>query len=507
MKIGNINYWLSYSHREWDSWDLSDDFEPREGTVRVRQANGSQTFTDTLIQDEGERVNSDYKTDNFWAKVGIEPSDDTEIFLNFHYIQTEKGDPPNIDFVQVRYDYNFAQFDRISAYDDWGIDLSAEHAFTDAFSLQTKLYYHDHSDEFESYTDETYSEAWALSTYNDSILGGMLLGDYKLVDWDTLRFSLHYKEDFHEQRNLEELPYAESKAYTGSVGLENEIALFDNKLSVVAGISYDWYDVSDAEDDPDDDGNIIDADTPGTMDEFNPMVGATYQIADNVQLFASVAKKTRFPTLDQIYDGDTPNLDLEAETAINYTAGITWAFEEVLKLQVAPFFHDVSDYITNDAPDNPEGQSKNYGEVQMKGWELNMEITPVEDLLFKIGYMTNDASNKSSDRVSDEVTGVPEYTVNFSVQYTVPTIGTQLNWTMLFMGESYRQLPSIEYPDDEVIKNDSYKLCNARITQPFLDDRLKVFLAVENLFDEDYEPEESYPAAGMRTWLGVKFDL
>ncbi|BBO83710.1 TonB-dependent receptor [Desulfosarcina ovata subsp. sediminis] len=507
MKKGNINYWLSYSHKEWDSWDLSDDFDSREGTIMVRQADGSRTRTPAVIQDEGERVNSDYETDNFWAKIGVEPSEDTEIYVNFHYIKTEKGDPPDIDFVQVRYDYNYAHFDRISAYDDWGVDLSAEHAFTDAFSLQAKLYYHDHSDEYESYTDETYTQAWALSTYNDSILGGILLGDYQITDWDTLRFSLHYKEDFHEQRDLEEIPYAESEAATGSVGFENEMTLFDDKLSIIAGISYDWYEVTKAEDNPNDDNNIIKADTPDTMDEFNPMIGATYQIVDSIQLFASVAKKTRFPTLDQIYDGDTPNLGLEAETAINYTAGLFWTFEDKLKLQVAPFFHDISDYITDDAPDNPESQSKNYAEVQMRGWEVNMEITPYKDLLFKLGYMTNDASNKSHERASDEVVGVPEYTATISVQYTLPTIGTQLNLTMLYMGESYRELPSLEEPDTEVIKNETYQLCNAKITQPFMSDRLKVFLAVENLFDEDYEAEEGFPAPGMRTWIGVKFDL
>ena len=47
---------------------------------------------------------------------------------------------------------------------------------------------------------------------------------------------------------------------------------------------------------------------------FNPNDrGATYQLVDSVQaLFASVAKKTRFPTLSQIYSGDEPNLDLES---------------------------------------------------------------------------------------------------------------------------------------------------------------------------------------------------
>ena len=87
MKVGNFNYWLSYAHREWDSWDLSDDFEPRVGEIR-RRPGGTE---ETIIEDGDERLNSDYKTDNFWAKVGVEPSQNTEVYLNFHYITTEKG--------------------------------------------------------------------------------------------------------------------------------------------------------------------------------------------------------------------------------------------------------------------------------------------------------------------------------------------------------------------------------------------------------------------------------
>jgi len=510
MKVGNLNYWLSYSRREWDSWDLSDDFEPREGLIR-RRPGGDEN---TIIQDEGERVNSDYETDNFWAKVGLEPSDDTEVFVNFHYIQTEKGDPPSIDRVNVFSD--FTQFDRISAYDDWGIDLSAEHAFTDRFSLQAKLYYHDHSDEYESFSDETYTESVALSTYKDSIVGGILLADYHVAEWNTLRASFHYREDNHEQRDLESLPYAESSADTGSIGLENESTVLDGKLSVVAGISYDWYDVTGAESDPENDGNIVKSDTPGTTDEINPMIGATYQMNDDIQLFGSVARKTRFPTLSQIYSGedpdtgeDLPNLDLDPETAVNYTVGVSWAFRDLLNIRVAPFFHDISDYITRDVPpeENPYSQYKNYEDVEMLGVEINAVIRPYTDLALKLGYLYNDASNASPGRVTDDVIGVPEYTFDFGIEYTVPTLGTILNVTLLYIGETYDQLPTPEEPDLEVITNDSYNFCSAKITQPFLDDHLKVFLAVENLFDEDFEPESGYPAAGMRTWLGVKFDL
>ncbi len=508
MRVGNFNYWLSYSHREWDSWDLSDDFEPREGMIRRGR---DRSFV--VIEDGGDRNNSDYKTDNFWAKLGVEPFEGTEMYVNFHYITTDKGAPPDLDRVNVFDD--FSQFARITAYDDWGFDLSAEHAFTDRFIMQVKLYYHNHEDDYTSYSDQTYTNAFAVSTYKDDIVGGMLLGDYNLADWDTLRFSFHYKQDSHEQRDLEALPFAESIASTGSVGLENELTWFNDKLSVVAGVSYDWYDITDAESDPGTDGNIVDLETPDTMDEINPMVGATYQVDDAIKLFASVARKTRFPTLSQIYSGededgrDLPNLNLEAETAINYTIGVSWAFQDLIRVEVAPFFHDISDYITRDVPPsiNPFSQYKNYEDVEMLGVEVNTEIRPLQDLLLKIGYVYNDASNESSARVTDKIINVPEYTLNFGVQYTVPRIGTRLNWNMLYMGESYRELPTPEDPTTDVLKNDCYKLCNIRVSQPFMSDKLEAFLSVDNLFDEDYEPNTGNPAPGMRMWLGVSFKL
>ncbi|QCQ22250.1 TonB-dependent receptor [Desulfoglaeba alkanexedens ALDC] len=502
-KVGNLNYWLSYSHREWDSWDLPDDFEPREGRVTA----GRKVLDTRIIEDGGERENSDYQTDNFWGKVGFEPSDKSEIYVNFHYISSEKGDAPNLDRVNVFSD--FTQFDRITAYDDWGVDLSAMHAFSEKFDLQAKLYYHDHEDDYTSYSDQTYSEVVAVSTYKDDILGGMLLGEYRPVDWDALRFSLHYKRDAHEQRDLESLPFAESISYTGSAGFENEMRLLDNKLSVVIGVSYDRYDVSKAEEDIENDGNIVDSGTPDTSDEFNPMVGVTYQACDSTKLFASVAKKTRFPTLNQIYAGDVPNLDLEAETAVNYTAGVAWRYNDLLNVEVAPFFHEISDFIARDVPPelNPYAQYINYGEIELKGVEVNAVVTPMKDLSFKLGYSYNDAENKSPGRVTGEVLGVPEYTFNLGVQYIVPTLGTKLNLTLLYMGESYRQLPTPEEPDLDVVENESYNLCNIKVTQPFVSDHMEAFLAVDNLFDEDYEPVSGYPAPGMSMWLGLTYRM
>lgn len=511
MKVGMYNYWLSYAHREWDSWDLSDDFEPREGQIRTFPPVGKPVTRRVVIEDGDERLNSDYQTDNFWAKIGVEPSESTEVYMNLHFISTEKGDSPNLDRVNVFSD--FSQFARITAYDDRGIDFSAEHAFSDAFKLQGKLYYHDHEDEYTSYDDETYSNPFALSTYKDSIMGGMVLGDFKVADSDTLRFSVHYKRDTHEQRDLATLPYAESIASTGSIGLENEFFGLGDHLSILLGASYDWYDITDAEADPFNDGNIVDSGTPDTTGEFNPMIGATYHLNESVKVFASVARKTRFPTLSQIYSGEdpdtgaaSPNLNLDAEKSTNYTLGISGG-NDAFKIEVAPFFHDITDYITRDLPptENPFEQYKNYDNVQMYGVEINTEIVPYEDLRLKLAYAYNHARNESSVRASDYVRNVPEYTFNVSAEYIVPAIGTRINLTMLYMGESYSELPTVADPDTETEINGCYRLGNAKITQTFMEDSLEAFISASNLFDEDYEPDFGQPSAGRKVWLGLTY--
>ncbi len=515
-KVGKFNYWLSYAHRQWDSWDVSGDYDPVLGNI-VGKAGGT-SINNIYIEDGGERLNSDYETDNFWAKLGLEPSDDTKIYVNYHYIKTEKGSPPDIHSARVMPGRNFSQLARIPAYDDWGIDLSAEHSFTDRFNLQGKIYYHNHEDSYRSYNyDFAYAttsrllrltDDWnLLSSYKDYIFGGMLLGDYKIADCDTLRFSAHYKKDSHEQRALDTIPFYESIAYTGSFGFENELSAFNGRLSIVAGFSYDWYDVTDAQDDPNDDGNIIALETPGEMDDFNPMIGFTYQATDTVDLFGSIARKTRFPTLDQIYTGNSPNLDLKSENAVNYTAGVRWKHSDLLGMEVAPFFHDISDYITRDQPAavNPLGQYQNFDEIEMAGVEINTEITPSKNVLLKLGYMYDNASNKSANRVTDEVRNVPEYMFNFSTQVIVPNFKTKFNLTMLYVGPSYYQLPTPDSPNDPVIKNKSYDICNLKITQPFVSNHMEVFLAVNNMFDKDYEPGYGVPASGRSVWLGVTY--
>ena len=508
MKQGNLSYWLSYMHREWDGWKVSDDFEPRIGVVQMGAGRRAPRIN-TIIEDGDDRNNSDYKTDNFYVKLGLEPTEDSEYYLNMHYTATEKGDPPNIDSVRIFPDPPaFSQFDRIEKYDDWGADLSGRKKLTDQFGLMGKLFYHNHKDDLVSYSDETFDEAIASSRYQDFILGGMAIGDYSLADWNTMKFAVNYRKDNHEERDDEYLPFEGTSSLTGSLGLEDEFILLGSSLSLVAGVSYDWFDITDSEaNETDDDGNLVEQVSnpiPDKKTEINPMIGVTYNLNDKTRLFASAAKKSRFPNLGELY-GSSGNIDLDSETSINYTAGISMAASDKLMFEVSSFYHDISDRISRDFP-SPDELYYNIAKIEMRGLEINADINPLEDLSFKIGYTYNKAEDVSPGRATDKVTDVPEYKVNARLEYTLPSLGTRIAMTMAKYGDSYSVLPTAADPEEDTLENEGYTIFGAKISQPFLEN-WEAYLTASNLFDTDYEPETGYPAQGRNFWLGVSYNF
>jgi iron complex outermembrane receptor protein len=506
MKQGNLSYWISLMHREWEGWKLSDDFTPRAGVVQAGSGKKAKRDT-TVIEDGGLRDNSDFRADNFYVKLGLEPSEDAEYFLNLHYSATEKGDPPNIDLVKIFPDRPaFSTFDRVETYDNWGADLSGRKKLTHAFGLMGKLFYHNHIDNYVSYSDAAFDTAIATSRYQDYIAGGMAIGDCAFAGWNILRGAVNFRLDNHEQRDDDYLPFEKSASYTGSLGLEDELIVLDSKLSVVVGVGYDWFDVKKAEtNETDDDGNFVQqvaAATPETMTEINPMIGASFLLNDKTRLFASVAKKTRFPTLSELF-GSSGNIDLESERSINYTAGISMAVSTMLRFEVSPFYHDISDRISRDFP-FPDELYYNVAEIEMLGIEINADIDPVKSLSFNVGYTYIDAEDVSPGRATENVADVPEYKLDARLEYTAPTLGARIALTMAKYGDSYSQLPTATDPETEIVENTGYTVFGARFSQPFLA-KWEAYLTVSNLSDENYEPESGYPAQGRVFWLGVSY--
>lgn len=501
-KIGIFSYWLNYAYQTSNGWNVSDDFTPRTGTI-TKKPGGS---TSAILQGEGLRVNSDLRNNYFWAKFGIEPNQNSEYYINFHYLNREKGNPPSLDTVTIFPNKPaFSQFWRVPKYEDWGVDLNAKQKIIEPLTLRATLFYHNHIDDLASYLDQDYQNQIALSRYRDYTTGGSLIIDYQPIKWDILRLAASYKADSHEDRDDEYLPYAKKFSYTGSVGLENEYKPMEN-LALVVGASYDWFDVSEAyKNVTDGSGNFLrqDAFNTPSMNSFNPMGGVTYTFADATKVYASVAKKTRFPTLFQLYTSKGGNPDLTAETGINYTLGVKRPFSNYALAEAVLFYYDLSDMIVRSGPNNTD-PLLNISKVRIMGLELKGEVYPTDDVTVGADFTYNNAADKSDRKVTDDVTNVPKYKADAWIRYVVPYLNlkTRIELTGIYVGRLFSQLPTLSSPSSAVLETSDYFVFNAKVSQPFLK-YFEFYVACNNLYDKNYEPESGYPAPGRTFWTGV----
>lgn len=500
QKIEKFNYWLNYTHREQRTWNLSNDYKVREGTIQVGKSKSS-----TVIQPDGTRVNAQTTVDSLWARLGYQPSDATDLFVNLHMIQSERGMPPSVDYLRIYTGSDgFSDIARYGKYNDLGGDFSGRHTFNDWITLKGKLFYHQHEDDYESYDSLAFTTPFATSTYKDYTMGGAMWLELDPCDQFSSRFSLHYKGDSHKSKDAEYLPMAEDFSYTGSSAVELEWAPLAN-VSVVGGVSYDWFNVDKAqENNTDSNGDLInqeDLDTPGVMGEWNPMIGVTWQALEQTRIFGSIAHKTRFPQLSQLYSSKSGNRDLDAEKSNNYTVGVVQSFGAVCDIELNGFYYDISDWISRDGP-YTDSKYRNYGSIHIYGAEFGITSTPIERLKLSLYYTYTQAEDKSDGAVTDKVRMVPEHKVDISAGYMIPVIETNIQLTALFMGEMYDQLPTPTYPDDPEIKNSGYFLLNARISKKFCEN-FEAYVAANNLFDNDYETEVEYPGPGFNFWAGI----
>ncbi len=510
-QVGDINYWLSYIHRESDGWSLSHDFNPE-----IAQRKGKwMPDRDGVHEDGGRRENSDYETDKLWARFGIEPTENSEYFFSFHMLTSEMGHPLSTQeyklFPRKNDDPAFSTFARFEDYDDWGIDLSGRHRITDWLTVRGKLFYHDHEDQYESYDSPDFDRVIAKSTYKDSITGGSLFTDFTCADWHQGHFSLHYKQDIHEEKADEYLPYNDYESVTGSFGTEHSF-FGPGGLKVVAGVSYDWFDVKDAEDYNFDGGDNFlgqtDKETSSAKDELNPMIGVEYNL-DQTTFYASAAKKTRFPTLTQLYsEKKGGNPDLSAEETINYTLGVKQSLGTWMSLDVSGFYHDIDDWISNEYETDAMGNDiyKNVAEICMKGVEASLVLRPVSDVRLNLNYTYNDAENESSNRVTDKVIGVAEQKFGVGCRATIPVILVDIDLQGIYVDEMYEALPPFKKPSEKITETDDYFILNGRLERTFFD-RVDGYVEVDNIFDKDYEQEGGFPGRGRNIRVGLKAEF
>lgn len=468
----NQGLWYVQAGAAWidsDGFRLSSDFEP------------------TATEDGGARENAYHRDDKLSFKLGLTPNATDEYALSYYRQHGEKGQPPSTDPSAARY-WQWPYWDKESLY------FISRTALGATESVKLRLYHDSYDNAVESYTDDTYTRlktsgrgslgAAGKSVYDDRTLGGAIeLRSTRFARHD-LGLSVQLKQDEHQADDtLKQTEHFEDTQT--SVGLEDNIRLRED-LTLALGAT--WSELR-----PETVDKLTDpVPKPDAQSAANGQAGLFWDVAQVGRLYATVATKTRFPTLKDRYSlrlgTAIPNPDLEAEHSINYEIGYQGTPWGRLSLEAALFLSDVTDLIqqVNDVEDD-KYQMQNVGEARLAGLELSAKA-PIGAHWELGGNLTLlDRENRSDP--DTRLTGVPDHKLTAHVLFR-PIDRLEALLYLQYEGSRW---------DSQTVELDSYTTANFKLSYRPVE-ALLLEARLDNLADADYALADGYPAAG-RTWM------
>lgn len=519
-------------------WMLSEDFQP------------------TANQGSGWRDNSQKEDWRVSAKVGFTPNATDEYALSIIHQESSKGAPePVYTWPGSKLSYwSWPERDLTNIYENSTTRIG------EASYVNTKAFYMMYNDSLFGYdnaslTTQTLPSAFR-SYYNDSAYGASTEAGTDLTKWDTLKGSFFYRRDIHTE--YEDMysnkklgascgvpkdnkgdsydPYAMTAPCveptltdiqdTYSAALENTFHL-TKKIDLVAGASYDWRVLQQAEGWSSDYTNIYPTASNGvyqyptdTLEAFNWQSALIYRYTNDNKVYASVSDRTRFPTIFDLYSlrfgAQIPNPSLVPEKATNYEIG--WAGKLWnANLSTAVFYSDVTNFIENVYVNptipvlNSAGgwvtQSQNVGNGHFVGWEGSADV-PITSSLSAGGNVTlirRDIVNPNDPKF--ELTGVPDAKGIVYVKWRpfdrltiTPNVElASTRWTSYGVTSTSAAVPS----STVYYQLGAYTLANISAEYEFKPGAT-VTLTAHNLFDENYSLTDGYPEPGRTVTVGMK---
>lgn len=451
------------------------------------------SFKPTATEDGGERNNSYTSDSKFSIKVGLTPNETDEYSLTYINQHGEKGTPPytgSDKTYTVRY-WRWPYWNKQSLY------FNSKTAFgqENDYYVKTRLYYDVFENCLNSYDNATYSTQLKKSSFNsnyaDHTVGGTVeMGTYALEN-HAIRLAFHYKGDFHTEHN-EGDPRQHFHEDIYSVGLEDTFDVTD-KLYFIAGVSYDYVKTIKAED-VDANGNIISF-KKGDTSGINPQLGIFYRIGEGGLAHASVAMKSRMPSIKDKFSYKMgraiPNPDLDPERSVNYELGYRHQLNENSQVEVNLFYYDITDFIQSVTLSDGLWQNQNLADVDQYGFEVALSGQIIGDLSGGANYMHLEYENHTNDI---EITNTPKDKLFAFLKYEfVPGF-----WLMVDGEYNSRRYSST----DRARVAGEYFLFGSKL-QCALTDHVSFNVGVKNMFDQEYEIDEGYPEPGIQFYGGM----
>ena len=449
-------------------------------------------FSDSRNESGRNRNNAERKNKTGSFKVGWMPAPGHEYAVGINAVDAERDVPPHT-FARSGRDlkyWRFTNWEKLTAY------VVGNSQLKDGLELKTRIFHDGYKNTLDSYDNDSYSSQNGRrafhSTYDDYSWGGAISLCSEQLDSHKISLAFHYKEDIHKEQDDYGEAWERYETATYSFALEDDIRITDY-LDLVVGMSYDYQDPEYAN------GGMV----RSSNDTFNPQIGLRWALNDRILTHVSVGRKSRFPTLSDLYAsylGSTiPNPNLEKESTINYEAGIEYALADHTNLSLTLFYSDIEDLIVRRSL--PEGDMyDNIGKARFQGCEVGFSSSflPRQEITAHYTYL--DAENRSSGRVNDHLEELAKQKLYFS--------------DLVKITERIFFYAKVEWYDkrwEENVADQWYELNGfALVDAKFminLPREVDIEVGFRNLFDEEYEESAGFPRPGRTAFAQVRYSF
>lgn len=479
--VGPVRYVLGGSYDVSDGFPISRDFE------------GARNQQGTL------RENSDYERYNLTGRISVDLGNRGTASVGGGYYDFDGGVPYDMEALIPSTLWR-------KEWDRWYVNGAGEYAFTDDLGLKTQIFYDKFDNKITTYTDTSFeeiaSDGSAVSTYDNSLLGYFINPYWDLGKWSYLRSGIRYQKDTVSiQSNVGDL-WNDYASEIFSFSLEDEIRPLA-ELSLVAGAGYNLYrklKAAGAATGPGDD-----------IDSVDFQAGLFYTPWNFLKTHASIARKTSFPTMRQLYDLQYGDPDLSEQSAMLYEIGVEVSYEPRYPSgSLALFRSDVDNLIGKKELPGDTFVYENIDEAVLKGLELALSWVPIDPLTLACAYTYLDTEDKREDRELKELDFRPRHLFSVQLRYQ-SSFGLSVNSRYIYTSsqgyeeEGIAPLTAIrELPDRDVWDiHLGQKFPFRRFPERFVE----VFLDVRNLLDEYYEEDPGKAAPGRIVWGGIRAEF
>lgn len=459
------------------------------GSASRLNSNGypiSGSFDKNENQESDRRANSQRERNSFFFNGGYDISSDTQLGAVFSYSGGGYGKPPSVITSNKDPFGKTAKYEKLDDYSDLAVQLNLRHAFSFPLTVDTSIHANQRNELTKAFDGPSYSAVTSRSRSTSTAAGGRVRGSYDFDDYGVLTAAFS-----GENQSWEESGFEMKKKKQSAIDVDNDIqeysAALEYSITPIKPVTFvvggGYVAQTGAE--------------QSTADDWTYLLGVSYRPFEGTEISANHARKIRFASIRNLFDSASGNPDLDPEVARHFELGL----EQALPFQTVFTGALYRTYAQNLIEKNNVTEIyENYEEYLLEGFEVGLENRFFDSFWIKGSYSFLNSEDKSEDSNRKELQYRPRDIFSMEARYTCP-FGTSLYASLQYVANQYA------YNDDASLKKrmDDFTVVDLKISHPFPDNNLSVYVGVNNLFDEDYEESYGFPRPGRTLYCGLDY--